>query len=368
MVLTYDIGSFPYSGDFKRFMNGLKTAPLTRLLYTNKASDRRYFEDKIIECLIDKIIAGISVPNYPQFRDMNEMFLSSISGISKTKSGYKVVDNISIQERKFEIPEVVIIREKAKEVFEKTGLPLNIKICVTGPYTLASMFLDRESYLFVELGNIVSKFIKSNVFSDKFCRVSLISLDEPVFGLIDDPLIDYGYGGREELLKGWERIFYEIKSRGVHSIIHLHNTTNDFFWQADSLDIVESHIDDPLYSSPKTKEYLERYDKFLKASICITNFDVLIRNELTSNGITNELEINQRIAHIWTNIKKGRINPNTFLESTDIMSRRLGKIIGQYGDRILYAGPECGLKSFPTYNSAIECLRRVDRAAKVFGS
>jgi len=43
----------------------------------------------------------------------------------------------------------------------------------------------------------------------------------------------------------------------------------------------------------------------------------------------------------------------------------LVKIVENFCEnRVLYAGPECGLRSFPTYESAIECLRRVSQAAK----
>lgn len=365
MVLTYDVGSIPFYGEFERFVKGSRAHPLLGLLnLTEDSAERRYFEDKIFEGFVSKIKAGISVPNYPQFRDMDEMFLSCTDGITKGRDGYKVEDRVYLIDERSVIPEVAVIRERAREISELTGSFLNFKICVTGPYTLSSLFVNRESQLFIELGNIISKFIESNVFNEKFCRVELVAVDEPVFGLIDDPLLDYGHGGREDLLKAWESIFQKIRLRGAKSIIHLHNTENDLFWHVKSLGILESHVNDPLYSSPKTKEYLEEWDKFLKASVCTTDFDSLIYNVETSRGVTDKSEIGKRIADRWINIRKGREDPILFLESTEVILNRLKRITDQFAERVLYAGPECGLGSFPTYDSAMECLRRVAYAAQ----
>jgi 5-methyltetrahydropteroyltriglutamate--homocysteine methyltransferase len=266
------------------------------------------------------------------------------------------------------IPEVTVCEEKAKEIYEKIGFVFKIKICITGPYTLASMFVNRDSHLFRELGRVLSNLIDRNIFSVKYGKVTLVAVDEPVFNLIDDPLLDRGYDGREELLKAWETIFHEIKSKGVQSILHLHNTANDMFWQIESLDIVESHVNDPISFSPKTKEYLTHFDKFLKASICVTDFDALIRNFERSRGITDEAEISQRVAETWVEIKKRNIDPVAFLESKNLIANRLRRMINQYGERVTYAGPECGLSSFPTYDCALECLRRVAEATKQVNS
>ncbi len=356
MVLSYDVGSIPFFGDFERFSNELSSDGTT---------DRSYSEEKIVEGFVDKIKAGISIPNYPQFRDMNEMFLNSISGIAETGSGYSVVDEISFLLQKLRIPEIATIEAKSKEIAERLGCPFSVKICVTGPYTLSSLFAGRETQLFAELGKAVSKFVECNVFSNKFGKVELVAVDEPVFGLVDDPLLDFGGSGREELLSAWESVFHEIGARGSRSIIHLHSTSNGLFWQIKSLNVVESHVNDSLYSSSRTKARLEEADKFLKASLCVTDFDALIRRTEAFRGIS-EADLGQRVADVWTEMKKGKIDPTSFLEDADTMSRRLERIVAQCGDRVRYAGPECGLRSFPSYGSALECLRRVHKATAGF--
>ncbi|MFH0749028.1 MAG: hypothetical protein V1915_03830 [Candidatus Bathyarchaeota archaeon] len=366
MVGSYDVGSMPFQGDFARFVDGSRTDSILGLLNNIGSSDnRRFFENKVINVFVDKIKVGVSIPNYPQFRDMSEMFLQSLKGIVKTGNGYRIIDKISCSEKELEIPEVGILNERAREISERLGAPFNVKICVTGPYTLASQFVDKKSQLFIQLGEMIAKIIEKNVVNGKFCSVALVAVDEPVLGLLDDSTLDYGCSGREDLLKAWEIIFHKIKSRNIQSIIHLHNTTNDLFWQVPSLDIIESHVEDALYSSPRIKKKLEESDKFLKASICVTDFDNLIQRIERSRGNTDEAMINQRIAEIWTLIKTGKINPTTFLEQTEVLSNRLKKIVRRYGERVAFAGPECGLRSFPTYGSAIECLRRVCEAVKM---
>ena len=197
----------------------------------------------------------------------------------------------------------------------------------------------------------------------------MVSVDEPVFGLQDDPLIDFGSGGRENLRRAWESIFHKAKSKNAQTVLHLHSTVDELFWDVDSLEVIDSHVDDPLYKMEKTKEKLESTDKFLKASIAFSEFDNLIRRRILSNSREKltEISINEKIAEMWKGITRGRIDPEIFLEDVDVMKRRLVEIVDWFGvERVPYAGPECGLKGFPTYESAMGCLRRVSGALESF--
>jgi len=197
--------------------------------------------------------------------------------------------------------------------------------------------------------------------------VQLASIDEPVFGLVDDPLLDYGSEGRENLLKAWEILAQKIRARGAKSVLHLHTTRDELFWNVKSLDIVESHVDDSFYQARKSRERLEATDKFTKASIAVTDFDQLIRNKIMaeSNLKLSEATLNEKTAETWTDINKRRVDPNSFIEENSLIRKRLTQIVELFGEnRVPYAGPECGLRSFPTYDSALECLRRVAEAVK----
>lgn len=362
MIQSYDVGSLPFTGDEKKFLEGA-----TR--YASSVDDStRYFETLVIKGFLDKAEASISIPNFPQFRDMNEMFLDMISGVEKTKGGYMETGVLSIREEKSRIPEVEAIEKGSREIHERTGRPLQLKVCVTGPYTLSSLFLYKDSKIFNRLADMISQIVENSTFSAKHGSVRLICVDEPVFGLLDDPLMDRGSEGRENLRKAWENIFQKADSRGVQTCMHLHNTADELFWDVKPLNVVESHVDDPLYHIRKTKQLLESTDKFLKASICTADFDKLIKRSIItgSRQETSELAINQRIAETWKEIAAGKLDPKTFLEDTDLMKQRLTEIVDRFGvERVPYAGPECGLKGFPTYECALECLRRVSSAANV---
>jgi len=366
MIQTYDVGSLPFTGDWDTFLRGAKVTPFMEAFHPAKyASDKQYFESSIKEGFLDKVRAGIDVPNYPQFRDMNEMFLNAITGIEKTRQGYVMSGRPAIRRDGLLIPEVSVLKEKSREISKEAGEPIRIKLCVTGPYTLSSLFARKGSQLFSHLGTVVSQILESNVFNNRFGGVVLVAVDEPVFGFLDDPMLDQGSEGRDELLRAWEQICYTAKSKGAQSCMHLHNTSNQLYWQVKSLDVVESHVNDSLYTAQRTRTLLEGKDKFLKASIATTRFDTLIRNAIQQNGVTDEAALNAQAGETWTAIRKKQQSPMDFLESVEIMRGRLKKIVDRFGEnRVLYAGPECGFQSFPTYSSAMECLRRIVLAVK----
>jgi len=362
MIKSCDVGSLPLIGDAERFLKGAKRF---ESLPTEKTA--KYFEKMVVKGFLDKLRAGIDVPNYPQFRDMNRMFLGMIDSVEKAKDGYMETGILSLRTEGSCIPEVSVIKENSQQIYERMNKSFQVKVCVTGPYTLSSLFVYRDEEIFSRLGEMISQIVENNLFNGKYGSVSLVVMDDPIFGLLDDPLIDRGSEGREHLQKAWESIFHRANSRGIQTCIHLHNTADELFWEVKWLNIIESHVDDPIYQTGKTKELLESTDKFLKASVCITDFDRLIRESVTaaSQQKMRELTINEKIAEAWREVKSGNLDSKVFLESEKSMTERLTKIINRFGvERILYAGPECGLGGFPTYECALEYLRRVSNAVK----
>jgi 5-methyltetrahydropteroyltriglutamate--homocysteine methyltransferase len=362
MVESCDVGSLPFAGDVDRFMEGASS-------YGSLAEDLRvrYFEEKVVEGFLQKMRAGILVPSYPQFRDMSDMFLSIIDGVEKTKGGYMETDRLSLGSGRDVLPEVEAIRRHSREFYEKIGGSFRLRICITGPYTLASQFLYKDKGIFTRLGNVLAQIVESNVFSNNYGSVGLVALDEPVFGLVDDPLMDRGSEGRENLYKAWELIFAKASSKNVETCLHVHSTRDELFWEIKSIDIVEAPVNDPIYEAKRTRRLLESRDKFLNASITVADFDWLIENYLVagSRQKMSGTAINERIGETWRDIKEGRVDPLIFLEGVDSMRKRLVRLIESFGaNRIAYSVPECGLKGFPSLECALECLRRVARATE----
>jgi len=363
MIKTYDSGSLPNPEGFneKKFLEGAK-------LYSSNPlhESAQYFEKLVIEVLIDKAKAGIDIPNYPQFRDVNQMFLEPIQGAEKVKGGYMQTGILTMKKEETIIPEVTVIKRNSQKISEKIGEPLKIRICIVGPHLLSTFFIYRNNETIARLSAIISQIVENNMFTEKHASVAIFSLEEPLIGILDDPLISYGSEGREKLLIAWETILNKAKEKGIQTILHLHKTSDEIIWQTKSLDAIEAPVDDPIYQIKKTKQLLDSTDKSLTASICTNDFDKLIKQRIQeSQKQVNVLTIGDQVAETWKNIKSGKIKPETFLESVDLMKNRLTKIVERFGtEKVPYAGPECGLRGFPTYNCAIECLKRVSAAAK----
>jgi 5-methyltetrahydropteroyltriglutamate--homocysteine methyltransferase len=354
MIQTCDVGSLPYTGERKTLWEG--AMHYTDSLATDSA---KFFEASVIHALVGKLKAGISIPAFPQFRDMNEMFLSTFKGIEKAKGGYIELGRITLKPEQGQLPEVAVIEKNAESIKAQVDNSFQLRVCITGPYTLASFLPYRTSETYKQLGDVLSEIVEKNTFAVKQGRVALIAVDEPLFGIVDDPLMDKGSEARESLLVAWESMMHEAKIRDVETCIHLHSTSDDLFWAIKSLGIVESHVAAPLYEAKATKDRLEQEDKMLKASIALSDFDQLIREKLGSNASVDAL------AEAWRNIKKGSVKPETFLEDVSVMKHRLAKVVKRFGiEKVVLAGPECGLRGFPTYNLAIGCLRRVSQAVE----
>jgi len=360
-IKSCDVGSLPFSGNFAQFLDGASKFESSS---SNDASS--YFCSEVITSFIDKAQTGINIPYYPQFRDMNSMFLELIDGIEKLKKGYVESKHVSLRTTGVSVPEVKVIKENSRRISGQLNHSFELGICVTGPYTLSSQFAVRDTGLFLRLGRLISQLIENTVFSNKHGRVSLISVDEPIFGFLNDPLIDPDSEGRENLREAWELITNtsKAKSNSAQTCIHLHSTSDKLFWEVESLDIVEAEMKNFLYQSKDTKKLLEAYDKFLKATTCTADFDELIREKAATSNQRNA-DINQKIKENWEKILNGQLNPTSFLEDTALIRKRVLDIANRYSqERVPYASPECGLRGYPTYECALECLRRVALATR----
>jgi methionine synthase II (cobalamin-independent) len=362
MAQSYDVGSFPFFGDIEKFLEG--AGSFGKNVVDESAN---YFEKTVVNVLLDKFATGIDVANFPQLRDMNEMFLSMFSGLERLSEGYVETSPLALEQGDCCLPEVTAIKKNADVIRERCGRSFVVKLCITGPYTLASFFPYRTSEVFSRLGKVLSRVIEANIFDEKACRVGIVSVDEPIFGLVNDPLIDRGSLGRQNLFKAWDDIFRSAKAKKAETCLHLHSTADDLFWEVEPLDIVESHVGDPIYDLSVTKSRLEKEDKVLKASACMVDFDELVRRGVAeaSGERLNDLALNDAVATTWKKLQEGAIRAETFLEKSDAMRRRINEVVNRFGaERVPYAGPECGLRGFPSYESALECLRRVSVAAR----
>jgi len=364
MLETYDVGSLPPRVEESAIYEGARRSQ-TILSLVGTSEESRAFEEEVVNAHVDKLNTGLTIPNYPQFRDMNEMFFELIRGMEKTEVGYVALQNLSARPNS-SIPEVDVIKRNTSRIRDQAEIErVRLKICVTGPYTLASFFQAKTPGLFEDLGDALVEILSRTMFNTRGGEVALVCIDEPVLGFLNDPLLDYGSEGREALIRAWDRICHIATSRGAETSMHLHDTSDDLFWDVEHLELVESHVDDPLYTLESTKRRLEDTDKRLKASITVTLFDNLIENRVRNEGFSGEIQ--ERIGDAWTEIRHGRVDPLVYVEEEALMSQRLEKVVERFGaERIPYAGPECGFGGWPGYEYAFEGLRRVSAAAQGF--
>jgi len=364
MVQSYDVGSLPLCVDIDKYVKGANSFEAG--LQDEWAA---YFEKSAVKVFLDKLNAGIDIPNFPQFRDMSTMFLSMVDGLEKIRGGYVETGRLSLKPDKECLPEVSVVKKNIHEISEEYEKPFRMKVCITGPYTLASFFPFRTGDTFSRLGGVLSLIVERNVFWEKIGHVEIVSIDEPLFGLVDDSLLDRGSVERENLFKAWTNLFHSAKARKVRTCLHLHNTSDGLFWGVKSLDIVESHVGDPLYEMKETKKRLEEEDKVLKASVCVVDFDSLIKETVVKASARkfDDSALNEAVADTWEKLQQNSVAAEDFLEPIEVMRQRVMQVIERFGaERVPFVGPECGLRGFPTYQSAIECLRRVAEMAQSF--
>ena len=365
MIETFDVGSLPLRVGDSTMWSGARRYQ-TILPYVGLGGeDVKVFEEQIVNGFIDKLKAGFDIPNYPQFRDMNEMFFELLNGIEKREGTYQHIGMITADDGS-KIQEVNVIKGHLSRIREETGSEkVRVKICVTGPYTLGSFFSNRTPRLYKELGDALSEIIERTIFKNKSGEVVILSVDDPVLGFLNDPMLDHGSEGREALRKSWNKMCYKAKVRGVDTSMHLHNTSEGLFWETEHLRILEPHVDDPLYTHESTKQKLEVTDKRVKASVFVTLFDNLIQSKLTEQGFIGNIQ--EQIGVIWNQIRHDQVDPMIYLDSQEIIEKRLRKIVNNLGEeRVPYAGPECGLGGWPSHETAIECLNRVSGVVRSF--
>lgn len=356
-MLSSDIGSLPARIDQNIIDSGArKTNSLLPYLGV-ESQDHTSFEEEVVSAFIDKINAGLHVPTFPQFRDMNEMFFELMDGIERSNGALHAVNGIKARSNSA-IPETEALRRSTKRLKEVNDDKVSIRVCVTGPYTLASFFQFKTPTLYLDLAKAVAKILESSLFNNANAGIKHVCVDEPVLGFLNDPLLDYGSDGRESLRKAWDSILGVAKTRGIDTSIHLHDTSENLFWDVENLDLIGSHVGDPLYSQESVKKKLAETDKRLWAPACVTQYDTLIENYYTAQGFSGNIP--EKIGDTWTSLRKGNIDPYLFLESKDDMAKNIEKVTSFFGDEMVeYVSPECGLNSFPEYDVAIEYLSRV---------
>ena len=120
MILFDDIGSYPLPQNISREWIQNSVGNMDK-------QDRLY--EVIQDAMRQKIEAGVLIPTYPQFQDMNEQFLRVITSEEDDEP-------FIVKEERAKIIELDALEPVAKDYKESTGERLKTRICVTGPIEL----------------------------------------------------------------------------------------------------------------------------------------------------------------------------------------------------------------------------------------
>ena len=317
-IISDDIGSFPLPEGVKR--EGL---------------EGEEFEEVVRGIMQRKISAGIQRPTYPQVKDMISQFFSSIE---ESQGGEGVW---LINEEDAKIPEIEIIDDIAKEHYERTSQPLELRVCVTGPLEL---YLEKvgnqvQGDLLMNLAESVSRFVKNSLVDKEYMKTKTVSIDEPSLGLNPNIVAE-----QEDLVKALDLAVKPAKGLDIQVHLHAPNSA-DLIYETENIGIIGIETaEEPKFLDDIDKDDLEQHDKFLRVGIARSNIFGIAADYKERKGID-----------VWKEKNFGAMVNE--MENVNIMKKRLGNSLKIFDDRIKYAGPDCGLSAWPSQDSAELLLR-----------
>lgn len=333
-----DVGSFPLPKNIDKdiFIKFYWTA-YSALLNDVDVFTHRGISNNIIKPVNSsfrmKMDAGVEVINYPQFMNMYDQFLRPIEDYEKEPG--------LIENGKAYLPEIKYLEKFAKKNYEKTQIPLNVKICVTGPIEL---YIKRHSFTVYEdmalnYAKSVNQFIKNSLKDNKYIKTSTVAIDEPSFGYVD--LFNIG---DDELINIFDTSLNQIDCINQ---IHLHSLNRSMIpLKSDNLDVLTCEYASD-HSNIISKDLLDKYDKYIRVGITRTDINGLMAEKL-DKGITND----------QLKTYEGLLN---LIDSEVKIKKNLEHALNLYKDRLKFIGPDCGLSGWKPPQLAFELLKRTSR-------
>jgi 5-methyltetrahydropteroyltriglutamate--homocysteine methyltransferase len=337
VTLIDDVGSFPLPPNVNResFSQAYR---LSRTAFINGTGVRgeeflwENFGVVELEAFLKKAFSGLDVISYPQIFDGIKQ-VSDVIHVAMEKGTFVVEDRDAF------LPEVKLIKSEAARLNEELGTAIKLRVCLFGPM---------EQYL-KEIGVIVyddvldgfaetiRRFAKNSILNTKHVKTEVVSIDEPSFGFLDIA------AEKDHLIEVLEKTF--DFGRVVRQI-HLHSPSR----LADCLNV--KNIDVVSFegaASPKnveavSKKMLDASDKQIRVGVARTDIDSLLA-ELNDKGISKPTY-------------------EQMVESESTIRKRYVASKEKFGERLAFAGPDCGLGSWPSQDSAMLLLKRTVAAIK----
>ena len=336
-MLVDDVGSFPLPAQVSTELFDEAYVLARRAISEGKdiKEDKflmEHFCEVIIESFRRKCATGLDIVNYPQHYDMHKQVADVISN-AMNRGTYLVDGDDAV------LPEVHVIDGEARRLCEEFGKRISLRVCIAGPLELYLRMVGTVVYkdILLMFAETVKRFAKKSILDSKYIKTEVVCLDEPSLGFQELS------ADRDVIIDVLDEAF---SFTGVTKHVHVHSSLK-------AADLLEVRNIDVLAlesaASPRNIESLSRRmldeaDKYVRVGISRTDVDS-ISAELHEKGITEPAA-------------------EQLVEAEEAMRRRFVLACEKYGDRMLFAGPDCGLGGWPTQESAELLLRRTVGAVR----
>lgn len=337
-TLVDDVGSFPLPSSVKQADFNLAYRLARGAIRDGKSlrEDSFLWENfgKVtVEAFKKKYLTGLDVTSYPQqydgMRQVNEVIHAAMEK-----------GTFAVEDREAFLPEVELIRAEAMRISEQIGGKIRLRVCLFGPMEHYLKEIGTVAYddVLDAFAETIRRFARNAVLNEKRIRTEVVSIDEPSFGFLDV------VADREKLIKVLDKTF---DFGGTVKQIHLHSPSRlaDCL-RVKNLDVVSFEgAGSPRNADAVSKKMLEEADKDIRVGVSRTDVDSLLA-ELGEEEAPKPPAFEQLV------------------ESRETIRKRFIVAKEKFGERLAFTGPDCGLGSWPTQDSALLLLKRTVEAIK----
>jgi 5-methyltetrahydropteroyltriglutamate--homocysteine methyltransferase len=335
--LIDDVGSFPLPSDVSReaFDRAYRLArQATRAGQGLRANAfvRENFGRVTFDSFVRKCQSGLDVVTYPQQYD----------GIKQVSDAVHVAmekGTFIVDEREAFLPEVELIRQEAQRISEEIGDKIRLRVCLFGSMEQYLKEMGTVAYADVLDGfaETIRRFAKNSILNGKHVKTEVVSIDEPSFGYLDVA------AEKEKLVELLNRAF---DFGGAVRQIHLHSSSRlaDCL-RVENIDVVSFEgAASPRNVEAVSKRMLDEADKLIRVGVSRTDIDTILA-DLNDRGIPKP-------------------TAEQLVDDEETIRKRFVAAKERFGERLAFAGPDCGLGSWPSQEAALLLLNRTVSAIK----
>jgi 5-methyltetrahydropteroyltriglutamate--homocysteine methyltransferase len=336
-TLVDDIGSFPLPTEVNRetFNKAYQLAREAIISGSDIRKDEfllKNFCEVTVDSFKKKLLSGLDVVTYPQQYDGMKQVSDVIHVAMNTGS-------FLVEEKKAVLPEVHIINEEAKTLSEEFGKRIPLRVSIFGPLEqyLNEVGTTPYSDVLESYAETIRRFAKNSILNSKHIKTEVVSIDEPSFGF-------QSIAAESDVICDVLEKTFDFQ--GAVRQIHLHSSSRlPDVLEVGKVDVVSfEYAASPKNIEGVSRKMLEGADKQIRVGVSRTDIDSIVA-ELYDKGVTKP-------------------TAEQLVESEEVIKKRYLAAKEKYGERMTFTGPDCGLGSWPSQETAELLLERTVKAVK----